>query len=84
LDNLSYRVEYYNDEQGQRTGQKSRYWEMAFGWQHWFSPQIEVRPEVAYYRSVDASAFNINLATGDATFAKNHQLLISGDVIVHF
>lgn len=84
LNNLSYRVEYYNDEQGQRTGQKSRYWEMAFGWQHWFSPQIEVRPEVAYYRSVDASAFNINLATGDASLAKNHQLMISGDVIVHF
>lgn len=84
LDNLSLRSEYYNDAQGQRTGTKTRYWEVGFGWQHWFSPQIEVRPEVVYYRSVDAPAFNINLATGDASQAKNHQLLISGDVIVHF
>jgi hypothetical protein len=84
LNNLSLRAEYYNDEQGQRTGTKSRYWEAAFGWQHWFSPQIEIRPEVAYYRSIDGNAFNINLATGDASQAKNHQLMVSGDVIIHF
>jgi hypothetical protein len=84
LNNLSFRAEYYNDEEGQRTGIKTRYWEMGFGWQHWFSPQIEVRPEVTYYRSIDANAFNINLATGDNSQAKNHQLLVAGDVIVHF
>ncbi len=84
LNNLSLRSEYYNDQQGQRTGVKSRYWEIGLGWQHWFSPQIEVRPEVTYYRSVDAAAFNIDLSTGDASQAKNHQLLVAGDLIVHF
>lgn len=84
MDNLSIRAEYYNDEQGQRTGTKTRYWETGFGWQHWFSPQIEVRPEIVYYRSVDANAFNINLATGDASQAKNHQLMVSADAIIHF
>ncbi len=84
LNNLSLRAEYYNDEQGQRTGTKSRYWETAFGWQHWVSPQIEFRPEIAYYRSIDGNAFNINVATGDASQAKNHQVLVSGDVIMHF
>ncbi|KUR81318.1 hypothetical protein AQZ50_01870 [Novosphingobium sp. Fuku2-ISO-50] len=84
MNNLSLRTEYYNDEQGQRTGTKSRYWEMGLGWQHWFSAQIEVRPEVTYYRSIDANAFNINVATGDASQAKNHQLLVAGDLIVHF
>jgi len=84
LDNLSFRAEYYNDEEGQRTGTKTRYWETGIGWQHWFSPQIEVRPEIVYYRSIDAAAFNINLATGDASQAKNHQLMASADVVLHF
>jgi len=84
LNNLSLRTEYYNDEEGQRTGTKTRYWEVGLGWQHWFSPQIEVRPEVTYYRSIDAAAFNINLATGDASQAKNHQLVAAGDIILHF
>lgn len=84
LDNLSLRTEYYNDINGQRTGTKSRYYEIGVGWQHWFSPQIEVRPEVTYYRSIDGNAFNINVAAGDASQAKNHQLLLAGDVIIHF
>lgn len=84
LDNLSLRTEYYNDINGQRTGTKSRYYEIGLGWQHWFSPQIEVRPEVTYYRSIDGRAFNINAAAGDSSQAKNHQLLLAGDVIIHF
>ena len=54
LDNISYRVEFYDDKQGQRTGTKTRYVETGIGWQHWFSPQIEIRPEVTYYKSLDA------------------------------
>jgi len=84
LNNLSLRTEYYNDEQGQRTGTKSRYYEIGIGWQHWFSPQIEVRPEVTYYRSIDGKAFNTNVAAGDFSQAKNHQLLLAGDAIIHF
>ncbi len=84
MNNLSLRTEYYNDEQGQRTGTKTRYWDIGLGWQHWFSPQIEVRPEVTYYRSIDAAAFNIDVADGNASQAKNHQLLVAGDVIMHF
>jgi hypothetical protein len=49
-----------DDYQGQRTGTKARYIETGIGWQHWFSPQIEVRPEVSYYKSLDAFAFNGN------------------------
>jgi hypothetical protein len=29
-------------------------------WQHLFSPQIEVRPEISYNKSLDAAAFNGN------------------------
>jgi len=82
-DNISLRTEYYNDEQGQRTGTATRYYDVALGLQHWFSPQIEVRPEVAYYRSIDANAFNGNAAMGIAP-DKNHQTVLSGDVIMHF
>ena len=58
LDNISFRPEFYDDEEGQRTGVKTRYVNMAVGWQHWLSPQIEFRPEIDYDRSLDAPAFN--------------------------
>jgi len=47
LDNISFRPEFYNDMQGQRTGTKTRYVTLGLGWQHWFSPQVEMRPEVS-------------------------------------
>src|SRR5205085_9308144 len=53
LDNISFRGEFYNDMEGQRTGTKTRYVEFGLGWQHWFSPQVEIRPEITYYRSLD-------------------------------
>jgi hypothetical protein len=83
LDNFSLRGEYYDDEQGQRTGVKTRYAEFAVGWQHWLSPQIELRPEVAFYDSIDAPAFNGNSNRGIAP-NRNYQLVASGDIIAHF
>jgi hypothetical protein len=83
LDNISYRLEFYNDEQGQRTGVKTRYVETGIGWQHWFSPQIEIRPEVSYYRSLDANAFNGNSNLGIAP-NKNYAIIGSADIIIHF
>ena len=83
LDNISYRLEYYKDDQGQRTGTKTAYIETGIGWQHWFSPQIEIRPEVSYYRSLNANAFN-----GNANFGipanKDFALIGSADIIIHF
>ena len=83
LDNISYRIEFYDDKQGQRTGVKTRYVETGLGWQHWFSPQIEIRPEVSYYRSLDANAFNGNANLGIAP-NKNYALIGSADIIIHF
>jgi hypothetical protein len=40
------RTEFFVDPQGQRTGVITNYVDAAVGWQHWFSPQIEVRPEI--------------------------------------
>jgi Putative beta-barrel porin-2, OmpL-like. bbp2 len=83
LDNITYRAEFVDDEQGQRTGTKTRYLETGIGWQHWFSPQIEVRPEVSYYWSMDADAFNGNANLGIAP-NKNQALIASADIIIHF
>jgi hypothetical protein len=83
LDNISYRIEYVNDEEGQRTGTKTAYLETGIGWQHWFSPQIEIRPEVSYYRSLNAFAFN-----GNSNFGilpnKNFAIIALSDIIIHF
>jgi hypothetical protein len=83
LDNISYRAEFYNDKQGQRTGTRTRYVETGIGWQHWFSPQIEIRPEVSFYRSLDANAFNGNANLGIPA-NKNTALIGSADIIIHF
>jgi len=65
LDNISFRPEFYDDVEGQRTGVKTRYTNFGIGWQHWFSPQIEIRPEVDMYHSVDGPAFNGNTGSNN-------------------
>jgi len=83
LDNFSFRPEFYDDEEGQRTGTKAVYYEFSLGWQHWLSPQIEFRPEIGYYRSVDAKAFNGDANAGIAP-DKNYMVIGAADVIIHF
>jgi len=84
LNNFSLRPEFYWDPQGQRTGTATRYGNLALGWQHWWSPQVEARPEVAYYHSFNAPAFNGN--SNDSRFPpnKSNEVIVSGDIIWHF
>jgi len=86
LDNFSLRLEYYDDMEGQRTTVKTRYVDVALGWQHWFSPQVELRPEIAYYASLDAPAFNGNFNALPAPIAptKNYAWIGAMDLIFHF
>jgi hypothetical protein len=83
LDNLSLRPEWYGDWQGQRTGTPAQYFGLGFGWQHWLSPQIEFRPEVDYYRSNGADAFN---GDSNAGIPANRNWIVVGamDMIFHF
>jgi Putative beta-barrel porin-2, OmpL-like. bbp2 len=83
LDNISYRLEYFDDVEGQRTGTKTAYVETGIGWQHWFSPQIEIRPEVSFYKSLNANAFNGNANLGIAP-NKSTAVIGSADIIIHF
>jgi hypothetical protein len=90
LNNISLRGEFYNDMEGQRTGVKTRYVEAGIGWQHWFSPQVELRPEVSYYRSLDANAFNGNPNAAPCPPCavilptRDYSVVASMDVIWHF
>jgi hypothetical protein len=83
LDNISYRLEYFDDMEGQRTGTKTGYIETGIGWQHWFSPQIEIRPEVSFYKSLNGFAFNGNANLGIPA-NRSTALIGSADIIVHF
>jgi len=83
LNNFSFRPEFYYDIQGQRTGLKSRYVGLSLGWQHWLSPQIEIRPEIDWYQSLNGNAFNASSAAGIPA-NKNTTILAASDVILHF
>jgi hypothetical protein len=85
LDNVTLRLEYYHDEQGQRTGVATRYAEAGIGWQHWFSPQVEIRPELTYYRSFNAPAFNGNFnATPVVPPGRSYMWMAAVDMIWHY
>jgi hypothetical protein len=76
FDNLTLRTEFYDDMKGQRTGFATRYIDITPSWQHWFGPQVEARPEIGYYRALDAAAFDNGTA--------KHLWFFGGDVILHF
>jgi hypothetical protein len=91
LDNLSLRGDFFDDMEGQRTGTKTRYLNWALGWQHWLSLQVEFRPEIAYYHSIDANAFNGNFNAAPASEGgaiispdRNFAWIASMDLIWHF
>jgi hypothetical protein len=76
LDNFSFRPELYYDPQGQRTGTPATYYDFTLGWQHFFSPQLEVRPEIGFYHSDGANAFNGG--------TRNYTVIGAADLICHF
>jgi Putative beta-barrel porin-2, OmpL-like. bbp2 len=83
LDNLTFRTEYYNDLNGQRTGVKARYANFAVGLQHWFSPSIVLRPEIASYETTDGTkAFGRNGLNTDPT--QSHIMIFAIDTIIRF
>ena len=76
LDNITARAEFYDDAEGQRTGIATKYTEETLGYQHWFSPSIEIRPEIGFYQSYQQAAFDNQ--------TKHNLTLVSSDLIVHF
>jgi hypothetical protein len=75
-DNISFRGEFFNDQNGQRTGYQTRYANAAVGWQHWIGTSITLRPEVAYYNAIDRKAFDNG--------QRRQAVIASADLIWHF
>jgi hypothetical protein len=87
LNNFSLRTEYYDDPEGQRTGNAVSYYEIGIGLQHWLSPQVELRPEFTQYFSskVGALATLNGLPNGSFDLGnKTTESVFSGDLIWHF
>jgi len=76
MDNVSWRLEYFDDMNGQRTGFQTRYVNYAVGWQHWLSPSVTLRPEIAHYTSLDKDAFDNG--------KKDHLTVVAADIIWRF
>jgi hypothetical protein len=91
LNNLSFRVEFFNDSSGQRTGVRDQYLNYAVGWQHWLSPTVTLRPEIAVYNALQRKSFNRNGqgnvvggVNGVGTATAMSEAILSADIIWHF
>jgi len=58
-DYLTLRNEWWRDERGMRSGFASTYTSNSLGWTHEFSDVFMIRPEVGYFHSYDAKAFDV-------------------------
>jgi hypothetical protein len=56
---LTLRNEWWNDEDGERSGFRSNYSSHAIGWSHQVNDLLMIRPEIGYYHSYNASAFDL-------------------------
>ena len=83
LNNISFRPEWYDDMEGQRSGVRANYVNFGLGWQHWLSPQIEFRPELDWDRSLGAKAFNGNSNAGIPP-NKSYAVVGAMDMLFHF
>jgi len=85
LNNFTVRTEWYDDPNGWRTGTGGRteYYDLGFSWQHWLSPQIDIRPEITWWRSIGTAAFNGYPAGGIAGNKKSTEMF-AADLTFHF
>jgi hypothetical protein len=88
LNNYTMRLEWYDDPNGWRTGTGGRteYFDIGFSWQHWFSPQVTIRPEITYWRSIGTAAFNGSTEGPGGPIAANRKSteMFAADLIFHF
>jgi hypothetical protein len=75
-DFFTLRNEWVKDEHGTRYGFPGNYTSNSIGFSHNFSPVFQVRPEIGYYHSWNASAFDNG--------ARNNLLLYGFDMTLRF
>jgi hypothetical protein len=70
------RNELYDDLSGQRTGRQTGIYAATIGWNHYFSDDIYVRPELGHYHALNTNVFN------DGT--KHDLTMFATDLIVRY
>jgi hypothetical protein len=63
-DFITVRNEWWKDERGMRTGFPGTYTSHAIGLTHNFTPELQVRPEIGYYRNWTNPAFDLGTKQG--------------------
>ena len=58
-DFLTFRNEWWKDTDGERSGFPATYTSNAIGLSHNFTPNVQIRPEIGYYRSWTVPAFDL-------------------------
>jgi hypothetical protein len=81
-DYVVWRNELFYDNEGQRTGFKSRYYETTLSWNHWLGNAVTIRPELRFDRAIDTDAYDN--PSGVPGNGKHNQLMFAIDAIVHF
>jgi hypothetical protein len=81
-DSVTLRTDVLDDTTGQRTGFKTRYYEMGLGWQHWIGKAITLRPELRWEHARDIDAYDNPTATAGG--GKRTQKMFAMDAIIHF
>jgi hypothetical protein len=77
-----WRTDYMDDARGQRTGFKTRYYELSLSYTHWFGDVIELRPELRFDHSIEVDAYdNPSLQPGRGRYS---QAMIAMDAVLHF
>jgi hypothetical protein len=75
-DFITFRNEWWRDEEGERSGFPSTYTSNAIGLTHNFSPILQIRPEIGYYRSWNTPAFDLG--------TRKNMLMCAFDVTLRF
>jgi hypothetical protein len=75
---LSFRTDYFNDPQGQRSGFATAYTSHTLGYIHDFNSWLTVRPEIRYERAYMPHETPYDLGT------KPSQFTVASDVIIRF
>jgi hypothetical protein len=75
-DFITIRNEWWKDTDGERSGFPSTYTSNAIGLSHNFTPTLQVRPEIGFYRSWTVPAFDLG--------TKKNQLMAGFDMTIRF
>jgi hypothetical protein len=75
-DFVTFRNEWWKDTDGERSGFPGVYTSNTLGLSHNFTPELQIRPEIGYFRSWTVPAFDLG--------TRKNQLMVAFDVTIRF